>query len=95
MRNNDKTSAIDYGGYRSCFDVILFPTVRSLASHDRHVVSFEGRVLEWRWRRRRAAPTVVELWWQLELSFEGGLAWGCLGEVHPSLYRGVGGVRKL
>jgi hypothetical protein len=24
--------------------------------------------------------------------FEGGLAWGCVGEVHPSLYRGVGGV---
>jgi hypothetical protein len=26
--------------------------------------------------------------------FEGGLAWGCVGEVHPSLYRGVGGVQK-
>jgi hypothetical protein len=38
MRNNDKTSAIDYGGYRSSFDVILFPMVRFLASHDRHVV---------------------------------------------------------
>jgi hypothetical protein len=24
----------------------------------------------------------------------GGLAWGCMGEVHQSLYRGVGGVRK-
>jgi hypothetical protein len=22
--------------------------------------------------------------------FEGKLAWGCMGEVHPSLYRGVG-----
>jgi hypothetical protein len=29
-----------------------------------------------------------------ELGFEGGLTWGCVGEVHPSLYRGVGGVRK-
>jgi hypothetical protein len=24
----------------------------------------------------------------------GGLAWGCMGEVHPSLYMGVGGVWK-
>jgi hypothetical protein len=38
MRNNDKTSAIDCGGYRLSFDVILFPMVRYLASHDRHVV---------------------------------------------------------
>jgi hypothetical protein len=37
---------------------------------------------------------VVELRWWLELSFERGLAWGCMGEVHPSLYRGVRGVRK-
>jgi hypothetical protein len=33
-----KTSAIDYRGYRSSFDVILFSMVKSLASHDRHVV---------------------------------------------------------
>jgi hypothetical protein len=33
--------------------------------------------------------TVVELGWRLEFSFEGKLAWGCVGEVHPSLYRGV------
>jgi hypothetical protein len=31
MRNNGKTSMIYYGGYESSFDVILFPTVRSLA----------------------------------------------------------------
>jgi hypothetical protein len=37
---------------------------------------------------------VVELGWRLELSFEERLAWGCVGEVPPSLYRGVGGVRK-
>jgi hypothetical protein len=29
---------------------------------------------------------------QIEFSFEGKLAWGCVGEVHPSLYRSVGGV---
>jgi hypothetical protein len=40
------------------------------------------------------AVPVVELGWQLELGFEGGLAWGCMREVHPSLYRGVGRVRK-
>jgi hypothetical protein len=33
-----KTSVIDCRGYRSSFDVILFPMVWSLASHDRHVV---------------------------------------------------------
>jgi hypothetical protein len=33
---------------------------------------------------------VVELGWHLEFGFEGKLAWGCVGEVHPSLYRGVG-----
>jgi hypothetical protein len=37
---------------------------------------------------------VVEFGWWLEFSFEGKLAWGCMGEVHPSLYRGVGGVQK-
>jgi hypothetical protein len=37
---------------------------------------------------------MVKLGWRLELSFEGGLAWGCMGEVHPSLYRGVGGVKN-
>jgi hypothetical protein len=36
-----------------------------------------------------------ELGWRLEFGFEGKLVWGCMGEVHPSLYRGVGGVQKL
>jgi hypothetical protein len=35
-----------------------------------------------------------ELGWRLGFGFEVQLAWGCLGEVHPSLYSGVGGVRK-
>jgi hypothetical protein len=26
--------------------------------------------------------------------FWGGLAWGCMGAVYPSLYRCAGGVRK-
>jgi hypothetical protein len=37
---------------------------------------------------------VVELGWRLGISFEGKLSWVCMGEVHPSLYRGVGGVQK-
>jgi hypothetical protein len=37
---------------------------------------------------------MVELGCWLELGFEGGLAWGCVGEVHPDIYRGVGGVWK-
>jgi hypothetical protein len=41
-----------------------------------------------------AAATVVELRWRLGFGFEVKLAWGCVGEVHPSLYRGVRGVRK-
>jgi hypothetical protein len=45
-RNNGKTSVIECGGYRSTFDMILFPFIRSLASHDRHGVYFEGRALE-------------------------------------------------
>jgi hypothetical protein len=37
---------------------------------------------------------IVEIGWWLGFSFEGKLASGCAGEVHPILYRGVGGVRK-
>jgi hypothetical protein len=37
---------------------------------------------------------MVNLRWRLELDFEEGMAWGCMGEVHLSLYRVVGGVRK-
>jgi hypothetical protein len=35
---------------------------------------------------------VVEVRWRLGFGFEGKLEWGCIEEVHPSLYRGVGGV---
>jgi hypothetical protein len=41
-----------------------------------------------------AVAMVVELGWWLGFSFEGKLVWGCVGVVHPSLYRGVGGVWK-
>jgi hypothetical protein len=37
---------------------------------------------------------VVELGWRLSFGFEVKLAWGCVGEVQLSLYRGVGGVYK-
>jgi hypothetical protein len=42
----------------------------------------------------RAATMVVELDWRLGFGFEVKLAWGDVGEVHPSLYRGVGGVQR-
>jgi hypothetical protein len=42
---------IDCGGYRSSFDMILFPMVRFSASHARHRVLFEGRALEHGWQR--------------------------------------------
>jgi hypothetical protein len=94
MRNNGKTSMIDYGGYRSNFDLFLFPLVNFLASHDRTGFNLEGGV----WNRgggdERAAVTVVELRWRLGFGFEVKLAWRCMGEVHPTLYRGAGRVRK-
>jgi hypothetical protein len=37
---------------------------------------------------------VVELGLWLGFGFEVKLAWRSMGEVHPSLYRGVIGVRK-
>jgi hypothetical protein len=42
----------------------------------------------------RGTGDVVELGWRLGFSFEWKLAWGCVEEMHPSIYRGVGGVRK-
>jgi hypothetical protein len=33
---------------------------------------------------------VVELGWQVGFGFEAKLMWGDVGEVHPSLYRGIG-----
>jgi hypothetical protein len=43
------------------FDVILSPMVRSLASHDWHMVEFEGMILEQGWRQQEAPAT----WWNL------------------------------
>jgi hypothetical protein len=37
---------------------------------------------------------IVELELRLGFGFEGELSLGCMGELHPSLYRGVGGVQK-
>jgi hypothetical protein len=42
----------------------------------------------------RGTSDVMELGWQLGFDFEAKLAWRGVGEVHPSLYRGVGGVGK-
>jgi hypothetical protein len=42
----------------------------------------------------RGTGDVVELGWWLGFGFEAKLAWGDMGEVHPSLYRGVEGVQK-
>jgi hypothetical protein len=42
----------------------------------------------------RGNTDVVELGWRLGFSFEEKLAWGDVEEVHPSLYRGMGGGRK-
>jgi hypothetical protein len=35
-----------------------------------------------------------KLGWWLGFMFVAKLAFGCMGEVHSNLYRGVGGVRK-
>jgi hypothetical protein len=37
---------------------------------------------------------MVEHRWWIGFGFEVKLAWGDVGEVFPSLYRGVGGVLK-
>jgi hypothetical protein len=42
----------------------------------------------------RGTGDVVELGWQLGFGFEAKLMWGDMEEVHPSLYRSIGGVRK-
>jgi hypothetical protein len=42
----------------------------------------------------RGTDDVVELEWWLGFCFEAKLTWGDVGEVHPSLYRGIGEVRK-
>jgi hypothetical protein len=54
----------------------------------------EGAVWNRGYDSKRAAATVVELGWRLGFGFEVKLAWRCLGKVQPSLYGGVGGVRK-
>jgi hypothetical protein len=50
------------------------------------------------WKRgggdESAMATVVELRWWLGFSFEVKLASGCVGEVHPNLYRPVGRVQN-
>jgi hypothetical protein len=60
MRNNGKTSMIDYRGYILSFDVILFPMVRSFASHDRHMVYLEGGGL---WNRGGGDDGQQRRWW--------------------------------
>jgi hypothetical protein len=42
----------------------------------------------------RGTGDVVELGWWIEFGFVEKLAWRGVGEMHLSLYRGVGGVRK-
>jgi hypothetical protein len=42
----------------------------------------------------RGTSDLVELGWQLGFGFEAKLEWRDVGEVHPSLYGGVGGVQK-
>jgi hypothetical protein len=42
----------------------------------------------------RDISDVMELGWHLGFGFEAKLTWGDVGEVHPSLYRGIGGVQK-
>jgi hypothetical protein len=42
----------------------------------------------------RGTGDVVELGWQPGFGFEAKLTRGDVGEVHPCLYRGIGGVWK-
>jgi hypothetical protein len=93
MKNNGKISAIDCRDYKSTFNMILFPRVGFLASHDRHGFIWAGGL----WKRgggdegidNGGGARVVA-----RVCFGAKLMWGDMGEVHPSLYRGVGGVPK-
>jgi hypothetical protein len=38
----------------------------------------------------RSIGDALELGWHLGFGFQAKLAWGCVGEVHLILYRGVG-----
>jgi hypothetical protein len=70
MRNNGNTFVTDCGGYRSAFDVILSPMVKSLASHNRHGVYFKGRALEQKCQWQGAPVMWWSSRWQLEFGFK-------------------------
>jgi hypothetical protein len=55
-----------------------------VVQHDTYVESYE----------HHSTGDVVELGWRIGFGFEAKLAWRGVEEVHPSLYRGVGGVQK-
>jgi hypothetical protein len=42
----------------------------------------------------RGTGDVVKLGWWLGFGLDAKLTWGDVGEVHPNLYRGIGGVQK-
>jgi hypothetical protein len=55
-----------------------------VVQHDTYVESYE----------HHSTGDVVELGWRIGFGFEAKLAWRGVEEVHPSLYRGVGGVQN-
>jgi hypothetical protein len=94
MRNNGKTLVIDCRGYGSTFDMILFPRVWFLASHNRHGVYLGRRTSEKRWRQREGSGDDDETRVAARVYIWTKLSWGDVGEVHPILYWAVGGVRE-
>jgi hypothetical protein len=75
MRNIGKTSVIDCGGYGSTFDMILFPRVEFLASHDRHEIYLGRRTLEKRWQRGEGSGNDAETQVKARVYVWAKLAW--------------------
>jgi hypothetical protein len=88
MRNNGKTSAIDCGGYRSSSTRFFFLWLGPWLLMTGTWFNLKGEL------RNRDGGDGGGTRVTAKLGFEGELAWGCMGEMHLSLYRGVGGVRK-
>jgi hypothetical protein len=90
MRNNDKTLVIDCRGYISAFNLILGFWLLTT----RMGFNLVGEVWNNGCSAERAAATMRKLMLRLGFMFGVKLAWGGDEEVHPNLYRGVGGVWK-
>jgi hypothetical protein len=88
------TSVIDCGGYGSNFDMILSPRVMFWSLTTSIGFIWAGGLQRRGGGGERAAAMMMKLRWQLGFMFGQNWCMGDMVDVHPSLYRGVGGVRE-